>query len=271
MAETNNFGLPNNPFSSDGLSVPSPFTEPYLDNQNNQSNTTAPIGAPSTDLVLPDTSNGAIADNQLLSDSSTNNPLMEEKILDADVLTGVGKDDLLASTEANDPLINSGEVNGLILASEPPVVEIFGIQAAMRGASAASSLPTISVLGGIKNQELTANDAKNPTRIGSYSDDYQLTNITFGKVVNLKLSASFDAFLQLVNAETGEVILSNDDAGPNNDSLISFIPQENINYLVRVTSWLQNKIGAYSLHAVEIPEIILPKANLKILDYSTNH
>jgi len=99
--------------------------------------------------------------------------------------------------------------------------------------------------------------------ITKYSDDYQLTDLTVGKVVNLKLSASFDTYLQLINAAIGEEIVYDDDAGPGNDSLITFIPQVDINYIARVTSFSKEKTGTYSLNAVQIPEVNLNNSENK--------
>jgi hypothetical protein len=118
MAPDNNFGLPNNnTFSNDGLSVPSPFIDPSIGNQNNnQSNTTSPVGAPSTEIVQPDNINGAVSDNGLLSNNAVNNPLLGEKTsttnTDYDPLTGSALNDPLVGA-VDDTLV--GSVNAFLL------------------------------------------------------------------------------------------------------------------------------------------------------------
>ncbi|GAB1542484.1 hypothetical protein NUACC21_51580 [Scytonema sp. NUACC21] len=104
MVPNNNFGLPdNNTFLNDGLSVPSPFTDPLIGNQNyNQDNKNTLTGAPSTDIVQPDSSNGAVSDRELLTDDATNNPLLIEKT--STINTYV---DPLTGNHLNEPLVNT--------------------------------------------------------------------------------------------------------------------------------------------------------------------
>ena len=110
-----------------------------------------------------------------------------------------------------------------------------------------SSLTTLTTPPGI-NGTLDSTDSKNPTRAGSFRDDYLLTGVAAGQLVQLNLSSSaFDTYLQVVNAATGQVISFNDDANLSLNSQVNFTVQGDIDYLVRATSYAPNATGAYSL------------------------
>ncbi|MCL1467435.1 FG-GAP-like repeat-containing protein [Argonema galeatum] len=96
------------------------------------------------------------------------------------------------------------------------------------------------------NSNLINTDPNNPTRTGSFRDDYRLNGVTVGQQVQLNLNAPFDAYLQLVNEDTGDVIAFNDDYNGLNSQL-TFTVQPNVNYLARVTSYRSGATGNYSL------------------------
>ena len=109
-------------------------------------------------------------------------------------------------------------------------------------------MSSISATGEKISGALESTDLDNPVRSGSFYDDYELTNITVGELVLLTLfSEEFDTYLQLINADTGEVIDDNDDFGGITLSQLEFIPEADFNYLVRVTSYGDEEIGAYTL------------------------
>ncbi|HEY9671424.1 MAG TPA: pre-peptidase C-terminal domain-containing protein [Waterburya sp.] len=110
-----------------------------------------------------------------------------------------------------------------------------------------SSLATLTTPSGM-NGTLDSTDLKNPTRAGRLCDDYLLTGVSAGQVVQLNLSASaFDTYLQVVNAATGQIITFNDDANLSLNSQVNFTVQDGINYIVRATSYASDATGAYSL------------------------
>ena len=109
---------------------------------------------------------------------------------------------------------------------------------------------------------LSVEDILNPTRSGSYSDDYELVNFTVGEEVTLSLSSlDFDTYLQLIDGDTGEVIEENDNIGSGLNSRLSFIPVDNTNYIVRVTSYDESATGNYTLSS-GIPDIDLQITNV---------
>ncbi|MCL1470541.1 FG-GAP-like repeat-containing protein [Argonema antarcticum] len=103
------------------------------------------------------------------------------------------------------------------------------------------------------NSILSSTDPNNPTRSGKFRDDYRLTGVTPGQQVQLNLNAPFDAYLQLVNADTGQVIASNDDSNGTLNSQLNFAVESGINYLVRVTSYAGGATGNYSLITAIVP------------------
>ncbi len=95
---------------------------------------------------------------------------------------------------------------------------------------------------------LVTSDPTNSLRSGSLYDGYLLTNLQAGQAVQVNLnSTAFDAYLQVVNAATGEVVAFNDNANGTRNSQVSFMVQEGVNYIARVTSYSPGATGAYSL------------------------
>lgn len=116
----------------------------------------------------------------------------------------------------------------------------------------------ISAIDGNVTGNLEENDTHNPTRPGTLNNDYQLTDFIIGQALTLNLSsANFDAYLQLVNADTQEAIASDDDSGVGSDSQISFTPEAGINYVVRVSSYAENALGSYTLSASAVNDLPL--------------
>lgn len=123
---------------------------------------------------------------------------------------------------------------------------------------------TISAENGVITSELSEEDSNNPTRNGSFSDDYTLTDVTAGELVTLNLnSPDFDTYLQLINADTQELISVDDDSGVGLNSQLTFISQEDTNYIVRVTSYT-NATGNYTLSSSEtaIPDLVVTDATV---------
>ena len=97
---------------------------------------------------------------------------------------------------------------------------------------------------------LTDSDTLNPTRTGSYSDDYQLTDVVVGEVITIDLTSDeFDTYLYLINADTGEIIRSNNNSSTETNSRIRFIASSDINYIARVSSSYKEEVGSYQLSA----------------------
>ena len=113
-------------------------------------------------------------------------------------------------------------------------------------------------------EELTDTDNINLTLDGSYSDDYELTDVIAGEFITIELTSDdFDTYLQLVDADTEEIIDENDDFGYELDSRLSFTAVEGINYLVRVSGYDEYELGIYtleissSLEAPDLPDLII--------------
>ncbi|MEL4894314.1 Ig-like domain-containing protein [Crocosphaera sp. Alani8] len=107
---------------------------------------------------------------------------------------------------------------------------------------------TISANNGTVIGDLSVSDVNNPLRPGSFSDDYELINLNSGVVTISLDSPEFDTYLQLLDADTGNIIDFNDDFDGLNSQL-TLMPEEGINYIVRVTSFGSEEIGEYTLNA----------------------
>ncbi|NEO29212.1 MAG: S8 family serine peptidase [Symploca sp. SIO3C6] len=95
---------------------------------------------------------------------------------------------------------------------------------------------------------LVNSDPINPLLLGSFYDDYDLNNLAAGDLVEVNLkSSTFDTYLQLLNADTGELINFDDDGGRILNSRLTFRVQAGTNYTLRATSFEPNATGAYSL------------------------
>ncbi|MCC3424564.1 MAG: DUF11 domain-containing protein [Microcoleus sp. PH2017_01_SCD_O_A] len=103
-------------------------------------------------------------------------------------------------------------------------------------------------LGQTIDGSLSSTDAKNPKRLGSFSDEYTLTGASNWQQVQVNLdSTDLDSYLQLVNASTGEVITYNDGLIKNGkNSQLKFTVIPGVNYAIRATSFFENEIGNYN-------------------------
>lgn len=87
---------------------------------------------------------------------------------------------------------------------------------------------------------------------GFYRADYNLTGVTAGQAVQLNLSSTaLDPYLEVVDAASGLVVADNDDISfPNNvNSQLTFTPEAGRNYLVRVSSSIEEQVGAFTVTA----------------------
>jgi hypothetical protein len=94
---------------------------------------------------------------------------------------------------------------------------------------------------------LSTTDPSNPTRSGTYRDDYALTGVIVGQPVKVSLNSSFDNYLQIINAATGQVVAENDDANGTNNAEVTFTPVSGVNYLLRATSFSGGATGSYTI------------------------
>jgi hypothetical protein len=122
-----------------------------------------------------------------------------------------------------------------LFAANPP--EVRGTLPAVAG-SINSALE-----GGVVNA-----DSFNPDRWGAYCRDYALTGFQIGRQVSVGMDASFDAYLQILDAVSGELVASNDNRdGSTTNALISFTPEAGRSYLARATSFFPETTGPFRL------------------------
>jgi secreted trypsin-like serine protease len=83
-----------------------------------------------------------------------------------------------------------------------------------------------------------------------YRDDFLLTGLTVGNPVTVTLSPrSFDGFLMLLDATTGELLAEADDRGEGGAESLTFTAERGVVYFARVTSFDAQETGSYSLRA----------------------
>jgi hypothetical protein len=104
---------------------------------------------------------------------------------------------------------------------------------------------------------LATTDPINPTLPGRFSDDYFLRGAVPGQVMQVNLEGEFDSYIQLINADTGVVINSNDDANEATlNPQLNFRVEADTNYIIRATSYEMDATGTYTLttQTVEVPD-----------------
>lgn len=113
-------------------------------------------------------------------------------------------------------------------------------------------------------ESLQADDGLNSFRFDSYSEDYKLRQVRAGQLIELNLSADgFDPHLQLLNAQTGELITTSEPNDGRTASHLSFIAQKGIRYMARVTSRDSEGNGNYVLNATRaFGEVVLGKIDM---------
>jgi hypothetical protein len=112
-----------------------------------------------------------------------------------------------------------------------------------------SGLPKIAVPQTI-NSTLTTADPLDPNWLSEhqyYIEDYELVG-PVGTQVRIDLSSSaFDAYLYLIDRETGQILFVNDDSGPGTDAVLLVTIQPGRSYVVRATSAIEHETGAFVL------------------------
>ena len=106
---------------------------------------------------------------------------------------------------------------------------------------------SIAAENGGASGSLDSSDSLNPDRQNRRNEDYEITGIIPGKAIEVSLEASFDAYLQIVDANSGVIVAQDDDAGAGTNSLLSFLPAPGISYLARATTYYQGETGSFTL------------------------
>ena len=122
-------------------------------------------------------------------------------------------------------------------------------------------LPSLNLTSGKTTVQatLSSNSQLNPTRVGSYSENYMLGGVDVGQQVQIDLTAKYDTILQLIDRATGEIITQNDNISPSNlNSQINFTAQPNTEYVVRATSVDASALGDFTLTASAASTVVGP-------------
>lgn len=95
--------------------------------------------------------------------------------------------------------------------------------------------------------ELELWDDYNPQRFGSLKDDYGLLVTEHSKLQIELTSSDFDAYLQVIDPLTGEVLVFNDDGGEGRDAKLAWEVEAGDRLIIRATSYGQDSVGSYDL------------------------
>ncbi|HEY9881414.1 MAG TPA: S8 family peptidase [Leptolyngbyaceae cyanobacterium] len=95
--------------------------------------------------------------------------------------------------------------------------------------------------------QLDTSDSLNPTRPRRYKDDYLFTAPELGKLQLDLISEDFNTYLQIIDANTGKVLLKNDNFNGKTDAHLSFDVQAGSTFIIRATSAYAFETGSYSL------------------------
>ncbi|MNX74079.1 Kelch motif protein [compost metagenome] len=108
---------------------------------------------------------------------------------------------------------------------------------------------------------LVSGGPDNPTYSGRYYKDYELSGLAVGTTHILNLTASFDAYLQLINKATGKSVSSSDDDGLGKASRIEFTVASGVTYLARATSFASAATGPYELR-LDLDDPLVERATI---------
>jgi hypothetical protein len=103
-------------------------------------------------------------------------------------------------------------------------------------------------------ESLTASDLLNPNLVNRHREDYRLVATVGERVQITMISSQFNAFLQVINAETRAVLFADNNSAGNNNARITLTLQAGVTYLIRATSLLPGATGTYTLSVVSVPQ-----------------
>ena len=115
--------------------------------------------------------------------------------------------------------------------------------------TAASANRTIAAMSDEVNSSLTINHPEYQGTTSYFYEDYVLTAVTPGSLVRIALeSTSFNGYLEILNAATGETAADSRDFLSDTTTYLSFPPIDGIGYIVRVsTSPWGGRTGDFTL------------------------
>ncbi|MBW4494515.1 MAG: hypothetical protein KME26_15810 [Oscillatoria princeps RMCB-10] len=120
-------------------------------------------------------------------------------------------------------------------------------------ADASSPIVASLAVSSSRSNSLATTDLDNPTRPGTYSDDYRLTGVSADQIVQISAnSGQFETYLQVIDALTGMPVAESKDFGRARgdlNSAVTFTADAGTEYIVRVTSFNEDATGSYTLNA----------------------
>ena len=109
---------------------------------------------------------------------------------------------------------------------------------------------TLPALGGLISSTLDPWDAQGPGEAHFFYEDYALSGVLSGTSIWIAMEADFDAWLEVINRVTQEVVAWDDDSGHGDNALLGFLPREGLTYGVRASSFFASSTGSYTLRTL---------------------
>ncbi len=120
------------------------------------------------------------------------------------------------------------------------------------------SLRGVLRVGQTFRESLTGTDLLNPNLLNRHRDEYRLIAAAGERVQITMVSSEFDAFLQIVNANTRAVLFADNNSAGNNNARITLTLQPGVTYIIRATSLFPQVTGAYTVSVVSVPQPATP-------------
>jgi len=106
---------------------------------------------------------------------------------------------------------------------------------------------------GLTSGILKTSDAISPAT-GARVDVYDLFDAFGGQTLEIDLrSPNFDVLLLIYNVDTGNIVLQDNNSGPNTDASLTFFPVNGTRYEIHVTSPNSSDLGRYELRVTKLP------------------
>jgi hypothetical protein len=117
------------------------------------------------------------------------------------------------------------------------------------GPSTVTNCADVWVMPGVQtSQNMTTSDCRTPSGSENYYSEQYKIYLTAGQTVTVRMtSTEFDAYLFLLDAETGEALAEDDDSAGGTNAELTFTAPSDGTYVIEASSFATEETGAYTL------------------------